>query len=375
MKCLVLFLLVSDLVSAWRVGPLLSSCIDACQRGCDQIRAVQALREASSDSDPSNNEVLQIAMKDASDSRSALTIADQAAQRAIVDALRQQWGDELRIVGEEDEEDLRNSEGSRKDGLVTEPFTSPLKTDILDDDLGDETPDWDPADICIFVDPLDGTREFVEGRLENCQVLVGIAYRGEAVAGAIGIPFPTGSLQTSTESTIVYGLAEVGTGFRGAALTRGPFPLDKYIDGIKFPRPQHATGDRAAAVIEGASRAIVRVFGGSRVTYGGAGNKILAAALGEVACSFQHIVGGPWDLCAPQAIAKAMGAEMTDFFGGEIKEIYRDDANPRCNERGYLVSSPGSDHASLVQALQKVPEVQEYKRSVYADKSEKVAQE
>ena len=28
-------------------------------------------------------------------------------------------------------------------------------------------------DVCVFVDPVDGTREFVEGRLENCQCLVG----------------------------------------------------------------------------------------------------------------------------------------------------------------------------------------------------------
>ena len=32
---------------------------------------------------------------------------------------------------------------------------------------------------------LDGTREFVEGRLENVQALVGIAVNGVATAGAI----------------------------------------------------------------------------------------------------------------------------------------------------------------------------------------------
>eukprot|EP00957_Ditylum_brightwellii_P166553 12678214-Ditylum_brightwellii.AAC.1 len=85
----------------------------------------------------------------------------------------------------------------------------PLRKDIFDDDIG-ETAEIDMSDVTIFVDPLDGTREFVEGRLENCQVLVGIAIGGEAVAGAIGIPFPAGD--DSTEPTIVYGLADVGTG-------------------------------------------------------------------------------------------------------------------------------------------------------------------
>jgi hypothetical protein len=61
----------------------------------------------------------------------------------------------------------------------------PLKKDTFEDDIG-ETAEIDPSEITIYVDPLDGTREFVKERLENCQVLVGIAIGGESVAGAIG---------------------------------------------------------------------------------------------------------------------------------------------------------------------------------------------
>ena len=45
------------------------------------------------------------------------------------------------------------------------------------------------GDVTVFVDPLDGTREFVEGRLEAVTSLVGIAVGGRAVGGAIGLPF------------------------------------------------------------------------------------------------------------------------------------------------------------------------------------------
>lgn len=169
--------------------------------------------------------------------------------------------------------------------------------------------DIDASRITIFVDPLDGTREFVEGRLDNCQVLVGIAIDGEAVAGAIGIPFPShgsGTNSTSTEheddnreeSTIIYGLDGMGTGVKGATLTRGPFPLQRNIDGVKYPRPHHATGDSTDAVMVACRKRAIERFGGSTVIYGGAGNKILAAALGEVACSIQHKVGGPVCCCA-----------------------------------------------------------------------------
>jgi len=244
---------------------------------------VQAAR-LSSDS----SSTLQVQLKDPLDPRSALTEADHAAHIAIVGALRQEWGDQLRIVGEEDgDEDLAAALLKRK--------YEPLKRDLFEDDIGPMA-DVDPQEITVFVDPLDGTREFVDGRLENCQVLVGIAIGGEAFAGAIGIPFPDGDL--SSEPTIVYGVADAGAGVLGTTLKRGPFPLDHYIDGVKYQRPQHATGDSTAEVMEACRKGAIHRCGGSNVTYGGAGNKILAAALGEVASSIQHKVGGPWDLCS-----------------------------------------------------------------------------
>ena len=177
--------------------------------------------------------------------------------------------------------------------------------------------------------------KFVEGRLANCQTLVGIAIGNEAVAGAVGIPFPAGNL--TKDSTIVYGLADVGTGVIGSPLTRGPFPLDHHIDGIKYPRPHIATSDAQVPVMQACREAAIKRFGGSNVIYGGAGNKILAASLGEVDASIQHKVGGAWDLCAPHAILKAMGGRMTDLWGEEIA-IYGPDAPPHCNERGYIAT-------------------------------------
>ena len=52
------------------------------------------------------------------------------------------------------------------------------------------------SDITVFIDPVDGTREFVEGRLEAVTSLLGVSYRGRAVAGIMGIPFhPSGEVQ------------------------------------------------------------------------------------------------------------------------------------------------------------------------------------
>ena len=340
--------------SALQIGPLLSTCVDACQRGCTEIRRVH--EEASRGTSADGSSSLKVKFKDAKDPRTALTEADCAAQRAIVTGLRSEWGSDLRIVGEEDDDD--------NDDNNSESSFDPLKRDLFDDDIG-ETAEIDPSEVTIFVDPLDGTREFVEGRLENCQVLVGVAIGGESVAGAIGIPFPAGDDLTK-ESTIVYGLADMGSGVVGETLTRGPFPLAHNVDGVKLPRPHIATGDNSHAVMTAAKKGAIQMFGGSNVVYGGAGNKILAAALGEVACSIQHKVGGPWDLCAPQAILKAMGGQMTDLFGQEI-DVYRPDSPERGSEKGYLASAPGAGelfHDKLVAAMLALPEVHKYREDL-----------
>lgn len=343
------------------LGPLLSTCVDACQRGCKEIRKVQAARESSDD-----NALKEVVLKDIQDPKSALTEADRAAHVAIVGPLLADWGnpndsdgdDFLRIVGEEDDDE----EVAKT--LDTHSF-EPLDRDRFEEEIpSDSGTEIEAKRITIFVDPLDGTREFVEGRLENCQVLVGIAIDGEAVAGVIGMPFPNGTLDT--DSTVIYGLDGLGTGVIGATLTRGPFPLARHLDWEKYPRPHHATGDAAVEVMEACRRGAIEGLGGSIVTYGGAGNKILAAALGEVTCSIQHKIGGAWDLCAPEAILKAMGGKMTDLFGDEIA-IYHANAASNCNQKGYLATPPGCGegfHEALAAKMCSLPEVQKYKEEV-----------
>eukprot|EP00980_Cylindrotheca_fusiformis_P028990 scaffold22689_cov163-Cylindrotheca_fusiformis.AAC.5 len=337
------------LANSLQLAPLLSTCVDACQRGCVEIRNVHKSRDVS----------FQVELKDEQDPRSALTEADFAAQKAIVGALRQQWGSDLRIVGEEDGDE-------KLEQAIASTSFEPLKLDLFQDDIG-ETPEIDPSDITVYVDPLDGTREFVEERLDNCQVLVGIAVGGESVAGAVGIPFPSGNLDT--DETVVYGLADVGTGVIGTPLKRGPFPLEKYANAENFPQPHYATGDSPAEVIRGAVDGIVDRYGGCNVSYGGAGNKILAAALGEVACSIQHKYGGPWDICAPEAILKAMGGRLTDLFGQDVN-VFKADAPENCNQRGFIATGPGSDHEALSKALLNMPVITDYQKTVLTISSE-----
>ena len=56
------------------------------------------------------------------------------------------------------------------------------------------------------MDPLDGTREFVEGRLQNVACLIGIARNNRPITGVIGLPFPEGS--TESDIRIHYAIAD-----------------------------------------------------------------------------------------------------------------------------------------------------------------------
>jgi len=356
--------LLASTASALQLGPLLSTCVDACQRGCVKIRAVQSRREQLGDG------ALKVELKDAGDARSALTEADEAAHRAIVGALRAEWGEALHIVGEED----GNAELAASTAGAA-AVVEPLRRDLFEDDLGEDEEDIDISEITVFVDPLDGTREFVEGRLANCQSLVGVAVGGRSVAGAVGIPFPAGDL--SAEVTVVYGFADLGAGVAGAPLARGPYPLEAHVDATKFPPPHLATGDSTAGVMAACRDAFKGLASrrggsggrsGSTVPYGGAGNKILAAALGEVSASVQHRYGGPWDVCAPEAVLRAMGGRLTDLFGDDLA-IYGADAEPWANERGYVATPPRSprntiDHDDLIAALRAAPGVQKYREDL-----------
>lgn len=241
---------------------LLSTCIDACRRGCEVIRNVRH-RMMQSNSNNSNNNNADfhdtIMYKIAGDPRSALTEADGASQRVIIECLTSCWAKEIKcgkikIVGEEEDEhystDLDDDDdegGGDHDSFDTafsedihihfddyncpRPDCEPIIKDMFvgskaatddEDQLSSPPPPPQPYyqhgndnnssiegtcyknntnEIIIFIDPMDGTREFVEGRIQNVQCLIGNTYNGIPVAGAVGLP-----MVHTTQIEIAYGL-------------------------------------------------------------------------------------------------------------------------------------------------------------------------
>jgi 3'-phosphoadenosine 5'-phosphosulfate (PAPS) 3'-phosphatase len=321
------------------VKTLLSTCVDAALRGCAEIRRVQKARdEAASD----DEDAFVVTRKVATDPRSALTEADVAAQSAVVSALRASWP-RIRIVGEEDENEDAAPMSPKKG--------APLRTGLCDEAYGASGDERlkslkvDAADVTLFIDPVDGTREFVESRLHAVQCLIGVAVRGRAVAGAIGLPFPDGDVATS-DACVVFGAAAPGAkrGVFGVHGARGnPRPI-AYDD--PTARVRSVAGDSKNAALTAAkeivkSTALANSKSHSHGVIGGAGNKILAVAEGRAEYALMHFGTSLWDTCAPEAVLRAAGGKVTDLYGAPLMH-YAESPGGLINQLGVVGSGPNS---------------------------------
>ena len=114
------------------------------------------------------------------------TIADRRAQIHIVGRLQNSFPG-LNIVGEEDEEAINEQIAEDNEKGIQHVFGNfPNK---FAPELSDANEDMDLKDLIVYVDPVDGTREFAEGRLQFCTVLIGLVYKGAPYLGVIGEPY------------------------------------------------------------------------------------------------------------------------------------------------------------------------------------------
>ena len=332
----------TELVS---VGELLSTCVDAALKGCDEIRAVQARRAGTG--------ALASTRKDADDPRSALTEADTNAQMAIVDALRATWPG-LRIVGEEDEHDATDAGARVKHDT--------LRVDLIRADAPDASEWKEPMDaLTVFVDPVDGTREFVEGRLGAVQCLIGVACRGRAVAGAVGLPFPDGSLEHKT--SVVWGAARLGRAAGESGVVGAPRAPPSPLGDANGGGATCVTGDSSNASLAAARRVADCA---THAVIGGAGNKILAVAEGRAEIALMHFGTSLWDTCAPEAVLRARGGKVTDLFGAPLTHDPGRPGGGLINDLGVLATTPeafglkekdarGRDHAAIAAEMRADP--------------------
>lgn len=299
---------------------------------------------------------------------SLVTDADMAAQKVIVDGIRK-ISNLVRIVGEENEEEMRSSNINGYE-IQLETMYQFAKKEILiryNDNDDDELPlaqqqqqqqkveveesatpeieetvpspkttttttiitkmdvyEVDVDRVSIFVDPLDATGSYAKGDYDPVSILVAIVLDNKTPCfGVICKPFgyPKQTSILDTDSVAIYG----GT-LLGAAYTAGGSALDD--NNIK---QQHQNNIPRAVISSSRSQGIVQDF----VTHmgekgmihpepllvSGAGEKSLRIILrseNEGLWFFPLSGTSLWDVAASDALLRATGGKLTDKYGNDM---------------------------------------------------------
>jgi 3'(2'), 5'-bisphosphate nucleotidase len=191
---------------------------------------------------------------------------------------------------------------------------------------------YESAPEIFFVDPVDGTNEFVE-RNPEFVVMIGLVEGARATTGVMHAP-------------------ALGKAWAGS-VGKGAVRIDP--DGAQVPIRVTETGELGAARLvssrshrsERLDRALNALGVGEIVRVGSAGLKGVEVARGAVdAYVAPHYAGKRWDVCATEALVAAAGGHVTDARGEPVD--YR--APTLVNDRG-LVASNGTLHDALLERL------------------------
>lgn len=231
-----------------------------------------------------------------------VTDADRAANELLCDALAKLYPDAA-LVGEE-------STGSARGDRAT-------------------------AGLSIFVDPLDGTRDFVE-RTDQFAVMVGACWEGRAVFAVLSEPVSGRTFATAPGIPAF----ELSAGGERRAI-----------------RVSAASSTRDAKMVVSRTRpsprrdAIGSALGFSVQPMGSAGFKGARIATGE-ADAFLHLgmAGYLWDAAAIDALVHGAGGKLTDDSGVLLDYRQPDYANTRG-----VIAANAVVHAALVEAVANSP--------------------
>ncbi|TRY86338.1 hypothetical protein DNTS_016139, partial [Danionella cerebrum] len=215
------------------------------------------------------------------------TLADRLVQKSICASLSRSFP-KITIIGEEElpaedvEEDLIES---RLEGL------------ILEKPCPDQYAGLKEEELVVWVDPLDGTKEYTEGLLDHVTVLIGIAHGGTAIAGVINQPFYNYQMGAAAPlGRTLWGV--LGLGAFG-------FQLQEVPDGKRIITTTRSHSNKlvlSSIRCICVSRQIIQLVEGKASAY----------VFASPGCK-------KWDTCAPEAILHAVGGKLTDMHGNAFR--------------------------------------------------------
>jgi 3'(2'), 5'-bisphosphate nucleotidase len=183
----------------------------------------------------------------------------------------------------------------------------------------------------FFVDPVDGTREFVD-RNGEFAVMIGLVDGARAVAAVIDAP---------ARGDVFAGWVGQGA-FRISSGQQTPIKVSD-VDEVTEGRLVGSRSHRGPQL----ERALARLNPREVLVLGSAGLKGTLVATAQVeAYVAPGYAGKRWDACATDALVTAAGGKLTDTCGNPID--YR--AESLSNDRG-LIASNGRVHDALVRGF------------------------
>jgi len=180
--------------------------------------------------------------------------------------------------------------------------------------------DIDIADITLWIDPLDNTAGFVDRKLDEVTVLIGMSVHGAPVGGIIHQPFCT------TGSGMIWGLQGLGVhGLCSTSPTPDAVSKNTIVTAktMYHPHLERAIQDQCADNVVNIAGAGIKFL---HLLQGSAGSSICAVSRSK-----------KWDTCAGDALLKILGGNVTNVCGEPI--IYDPCSDPR-NVKGVVASLP-----------------------------------
>jgi len=182
--------------------------------------------------------------------------------------------------------------GVAGDAAANRYLCDALRSARPDDGLLSEEEKDNPArlaqDRVWIVDPVDGTREFSEGR-SDWAVHVALSIGGAPVLGAVALPGLPGEVVLRSDMTRPL-----------------PPPADRPRFVVSRTRPARE------------AEAVAASLGGDLVPMGSAGAKAMAVVRGEAEVYLHSGGQFEWDSCAPVAVALAHGLHCSRIDGSPL---------------------------------------------------------
>jgi len=281
--------------------------------------------------DPKN---LQVQIKNGSE---PFTEADVKVQTLIIKGLKSCWPN-LNIIAEEEE---------TYKGDFSFDFDS-LETDLVPESLfkGLKSLEVNIEDAIVWIDPIDGTSEFIQGYLHSVTTLIGVSIKGESKIGIIGKYFDQGKKGYKWSPRCYFAHAD------NPHLYFINYKNEKEVLEVSQKSLKEKEG---LSICTSKSRHALKEFGkyfkkinpDEIIQAGGAGNKVLLVVEGQNDCYFYPRAGmKKWDICAGEAILRSIGGIVTDSTNEIIQ--YKEEKSTWNCFNGVIASISSEKHSRVV---------------------------